>query len=102
MKKNVLIILMVYTSLVSFGQNILLDKMYGDSLRILTTSEVICRNFTDRMVLSVSLSKSMLNDGDSFYMIHLNVNQMSSCYIPENGRVLFKLDNDSILEYYHN
>lgn len=99
MKKNILVMLvLLFIPLGSFGQKILQDRMYGDSIRFLMTSFIAFRNFTDRMVLTISLSKTMFKSGDSFYMIHPAISTMGQSYIPENGRILFKIYNDSIFE----
>lgn len=87
-----------FTTAFSYAQSLAGDHMYGDTLRVFTTSDVICRSFTDRMVLSVSLSRSLIKDGNSFYMINFEVNQMGQCYIPTDGRVLIKTEDDSVIE----
>lgn len=98
MKRTISLLLFfsLFTSI--YAQKIVGDFLYGDSIRTYVTSEVICRSFTDRMVLSVSMTKSVIKDGSSFYIINFNVNQMEQCYIPSEGRLLIKTQNDEVIE----
>jgi len=92
--------MLCFITTISRSQTLAGDHMYGDTLRVFTTSDVVCRSFTDRMVLSVSLSKSLIKDGGSFYTINFEVNQMGQCYIPTEGRVLIKAADESVIELY--
>ena len=98
MKKLLFTLALLLSATSGYSQNIAVDKTYGDSLRILTTTEVVCRSFTDRMVLSVCLSRFILKDGISIYMMNLDVNQIKNCSIPKDGKVTMKLANDSTIE----
>jgi len=80
------------------GQTIEFDDYLDDSIKVYSTSSVICRSLTDKMVLSVSLTKYTFRSSHDYYTIKLTVNTGEHCSIPKDGRVLIKTADDSVIE----
>lgn len=72
------------------------DRTTIHGARRTNTSELICRSFTDRLVLSVSLT-SVIIEKDTTILLNTNIASLHALTVPEHGRLLLKLRNDSIM-----
>lgn len=97
MKKIALFALLGLSFFVNvFAQKVTLDKV--DDSYVLSTEEIICRSFTDRMVLSVSLSA--IKSGDTItYMINNRVGTLSPSKLPADATILYKTLDDEVLKF---
>lgn len=98
MKKIISFIITICACLGVHGQTIEFDDYLDDSTKVYSTSSQICRSFTDKMVLSVSLTKYTFRSGRNYYTMKLSVNTGEHCSIPKDGRVLMKTVDDSVVE----
>lgn len=90
-------LLMLCTSFSVFAQRVISDTMVDDSTRIVSTSHMICRTFTDRLVLAVGLTAFKCND-QVFYAIDAQITTLSPSTIPDNGRMLIKTNDGNVIE----
>ena len=81
--------------IMAYGQKVTSTKVDGGT--VLTTSETICRSFTDKQVLSVSLSAIIVNK-DTTFLLNAKVTTLQPTRIPENGRLLLKFADDSVVK----
>lgn len=98
MKKLISFIITICACLAVHGQTIELDDYLDDSTRVYSTSLEMCRSFTDKMVLSVGMTKFVKNSGKYYYSLQMEVSSMEHCSIPKDGRVLIRTTDDSVVE----
>lgn len=79
------------------AQDVKVSFITNDDDSSISSEQIICKNFTDRMTLSVSLSK-VLQGEDSYYNLVSHLLSRKPITIPYNGRMLIKLEDGSILE----
>lgn len=98
MKKIILVAVFVMCHLVSvFGQKIIHDRIENDGRRLIVTDEFVCRNLTDKVVLSCALSYSEFQEISSFNLV-ANISADHPLEIKEGSRMLIKLFDDSVIE----
>lgn len=96
MKKIALMALMLASSFAASAQKVTLNKI--DDSFVLSTEEVVCRSFTDRMVLSVSLTA--IKEGDeTVFMVNNRVNTLAASKLPEDATVLYRTFDDEVLKF---
>lgn len=81
----------------AYGQKIVHDRIQRNGEHLIMTDEFVCRNFTDKIVLSCALSYFEFQDESSLNL----VTKLVSNYpieIKEGSRMLLKLFDDSTIE----
>lgn len=99
MKKLVLFLLLIFP-LVSNAQTIELDKVDEHGDRYIYCSFENLRSFSDKYIFSISLNASHPKDSPEkvFYDIFLRTGANVPLAVPNGGRLLIKLKDDSIIE----
>lgn len=98
MKKLTSFIILFFACLTAQSQTIEYEANLNDSTRAYSTSSEICRSFTDKMVLAVSMTKIAMTSGRYYYYLRLQVSSSEACSIPKGGRVLIRTADDSVVE----
>lgn len=80
--------------IMAYSQKVTSTNVDGGT--VLTTSETICRSFTDRQVLSVSLSAIIVNQ-DTTFLLNAKVTTLHPTSIPKDGRLLLKFEDGSVV-----
>lgn len=97
MKKVLLAILFILSSAYTYAQKIDLDKVENGERFIICSLENV-RSMSDKVVFSVGLSAAQNKDEKVFYSILLSATSTKPITVPKNGKLLIKLQDDSILE----
>lgn len=99
MKHYIFIFLLMMSNITSFGQKVV-ENSIKDDIRIILTSEITARSFTDRVIWNFALGGyQKLNDKDNVnYILRVTLNAMTEIPITDKGIFLIKTFNDSILE----
>ena len=95
MKKILTTVLISLISIFSYAQKIVIDEMQND-LRVVETSAIVARNFTDTKVYIFGLRGYSYNTEDVDYILIIRINGFSN--ISENSKkVLIKTFNNNVL-----
>ena len=98
MKKLIFIYsLLVLNCLSSFSQDIEYDKTQNGERSIMCKYEIV-RSMKDKTVFSVALSAEQNTEKDLSYFFSLKTTSNTPITVPQGGRLLLKLDDDSIIE----
>ncbi len=99
MKKIFLSLVISVISVISYGQKIIKDIVNND-IRIVETSSVCGRSFTDRVVWNFGLEGHInINDTTNIqYLLGINLNAMSKIPIKDKGTLLIKTFDNNIIE----
>lgn len=96
MKKMFLIVLTALVSLAATAQKISYDKIEADGLRLIGCSSETFRSFSDKVVLSLSMS-SAIKDGDITYFLDASLQSSKPITAPANARMLVKTQKGNVL-----
>ncbi|MCD8305492.1 MAG: hypothetical protein LUC49_02365 [Prevotella sp.] len=101
MKKILLTFVLSFISCLALpvmAQKIILDEVDSKlNMRTTLTDAIICRSFTDRLVLRVSL-ESIIEEGDTTLLLGMSINGGNPMRVEKGGRLLIRLGDDSVLE----
>lgn len=99
MKKLLLFVFTSLSSLFSFSQTIEIDKVDEKGDRYISGSLEPIRSFTDKHYFFVSLDAFQAKgDEEASYSIILRTNSTSPISVPKGGRLLIRLQDDSVME----
>lgn len=102
MKKLLLTIVCFSLFYSVFGQTIASDKTYSDNSRGIACSTEVCRNFTDRVVASMSLSLLTDQQSTTSYCLSIFFSEVASVQeefsIPDNATLLIRTSDEAVLQ----
>lgn len=99
MKKLLLFVFISLSSLFSFSQTIEIDKVNEKGDRYISGSLEPIRSLMDKYYFFVSLDAFQAKGDDEVtYSIVLRTNANSPISVPKGGRLLIKLEDDSVIE----
>lgn len=96
MKKVLLLVLATVVSLAVSAQKISYDKVSDSGLRLIGCSSETFRSFSDKVVLSLSMSATV-KDGDVNYFIDAALQSSDPISAPANARMLIKTHKGTVL-----
>lgn len=96
MRKFVFMAVMFASFFAASAQKVTLSKI--DNSFVLSTEEIICRSFTDRMVLSVSLT-AIKEGEETIYMVNNRVTTLAPSKLPDDATVLYRTFDDEVLKF---
>lgn len=97
MKLKLFVLLIIMHILPVSSQKIMHDRISENGERLVMTDEFVCRNFTDKLVLSCALSYFEFKDKSSIDLVTKIVSS-HPIEIKEGSRMLLKLFDDTIIE----
>lgn len=97
MKKLFLSIILCLTSLLTFAQEIEYDKSANGERSIMCKYESV-RSMKDKTVFSVALSAEQNKENITSYFLSLKTTSGTPITVPEGGKLLIKLKDDSVIE----
>lgn len=102
MKKVFLSFVMAVFAIHLSAQKIVVDKVYSDNSRGIVCEPQPCRNFSDRVVLSVSLGAVTDQKDLTTYNIMVTFSEIATATddfsIPDNATLLIRTADESVLE----
>lgn len=102
MKKVFLSFVMAVFAIHLSAQKIVVDKVYSDNSRGIICESQPCRNFSDRVVLSVSLGAVTDQKDLTTYNIMVTFSEIATATddfsIPDNATLLIRTADESVLE----
>lgn len=102
MKKILSSIIMLCIVWTSFAQQIQKDYITAKNKRTILCSDEVCRNFTDRIVLSMSLNAVKEQTKDLQYFLSLSFQEIASVRedfsIPKRAKLLIRTKDEAVLE----
>ncbi len=99
MKKLVLLAVLILSSIFSFAQTIETDKINEKGDRLIAGSLEPIRSFTDKHYFFVALyAFQAKGDDEASYSIILQTNSTTPISVPQGGRLLIRLQDDSVME----
>lgn len=102
MKKVFLSFIMAAFAISLSAQKIVVDKVYSDNSRGIICESEPCRNFSDRVVLSVSLGAVTDQKDLTTYNIMVTFSEIATATddfsIPDNATLLIRTADESVLE----
>lgn len=96
MKKMFLIVLATIAVITASAQKISYDKVEADGLRLIGCSSETFRSFSDKVVLSLSMSAA-IKDGDVTYFLDASLQSSNPITAPANARMLIKTQKGNVL-----
>lgn len=97
MKKLLLLISIALYGMSALSQEIEYDKILNGERSIMCKYENV-RSMKDKTVFSVALSAEQNTEKDLSYFFSLKTTSNTPITVPQGGRLLLKLDDDSIIE----
>lgn len=97
MKKLFLSTALCLTSLLAFAQEIEYDKSANGERSIMCKHESI-RSMKDKTVFSVALSAEKNKENITSYFLSLKTTSGAPITVPEGGKLLIKLKDDTVIE----
>lgn len=97
MKKLFLSTALCLTSLLAFAQEIEYDKSADGERSIMCKYESV-RSMKDKTVFSVALSAEQNKENITSYFLSLKTTSGTPITVPEGGKLLIKLKDDSVIE----
>ena len=95
--KNILIIICFLCGINSFAQEIEYDKSANGERSIMCKYESI-RSMKDKTVFSVALSAEKNKENITSYFLSLKTTSGTPITVPEGGKLLIKLKDDTVIE----
>lgn len=100
--KKVLSLLLMFVSITVSAQKIAVDKVYEDNSRGIICTNEPCRNFTDRVVMSLALGAVTDQAVSTKYELCLYFSELANATegfsIPDNAILLIRTADDFVIE----
>lgn len=102
MKRLLFLFILCCASLSVYAQKISFDKIYEDNSRGISCTSETCRNFSDRVILSVALGAVTDQESVTKYNVTLLFSELASATedfsIPDNATLLIRTSDDAVIE----
>lgn len=95
--RNILFFATLFVSLQVCGQKVIADRVSKDGMRFIATEEVLCRNFTDKVLFSYGMQYTE-KGSRKVWSLSVTLQSYEPLRVDRGHRLLIKTKKDNVLE----